>query len=289
MHTTKESATSDSEKSLSEFKAIQYTRLLSLCDDLLNEHEYSDVEKILASAIKMCPEQAPGYAKLGEFYLQFGKMSDALWCLEKAKRLDPSNVQNLVTLCMYYDLMGPLDMVKQTAEEILTLEPTNAPVIATLGCYFAKENQLVKAAEFLQEATTLDPTNGAAWFNLSIVYHKQGNTHEEKNCLYDAIGNDPFRVEYWCNLGLCHKSLGEYDDSLEYLWRANKMQMYDPSIVFEIAVVYALQKNKERTLETLRLAMDEDFPLHEEIQKEEAFAFLKSDEDFKLLLASSSN
>ncbi len=289
MDSEEQSAIIDQQMSASVNKSKQYTKLLLVSDYFLSVHKYTKVEEPLLQATKLCPELAVGHAKLGEFHLRYGDIPSAKEHLETARRLDPLDVQNLVNLCAYYELMGPPEETKQVAEEILALEPTNVQALVVLGCHYSIEGQQAKALVFLQKATTLEPTNDTIWYNLSLVYHKQGNLQEEMKCLTNAIGRNPFCAEYWCQLGFCHKSLVEYDESLDCLWQANRAVMYDPSIVFEIAVVYALKKNKEMTLETLRLAKDEDFPLCEEILKEEAFTFLKSDRDFQLLLASLSN
>ncbi len=287
MHNKEKTYSSDTDKSWSEFIAGQYKGALLLSDHFLEEHKYSDVEKVLASAIRMCPEQALGYAKLGEFYLEYGgKKSDALWCLNKAQQLDPLNVENLLNLCSFYELVGRFKEAREIGEKILELAPDNHRSLVILGCHYANDGQYNKALQFLEKATKIDSSNEAAWFNLSILHHKQGNIQEELKCLEHAIGINPFCFEYWCQLGFSYKSLGEFDECLECFWRANKIAIFDPSIIFEIAVVHAIKKEKETTLDILKLVRDDDFPLHDEILKEEAFNFLKSDKDFQLLLAS---
>jgi tetratricopeptide (TPR) repeat protein len=169
----------------------QTAKLLQSCNKL-NDADINEIEFLFKESTIFEPENSDTWYRLGNFFLERNKYDEALQNLEKAKSLAPQKV--------YIS-----HKIAQT--------------------YYGKENldQALKVYESIPDHKRTD----YILHGMAKCLLKQGKTKEGASHLFKAIKQDPNKFYLHRDFGLALIDLGDRDQGIEELEKANKLYKKD--------------------------------------------------------------
>ncbi len=153
--------------------------------------------------IKLQPDFALGYQRLGHIWRSQGKLSPSLRCYLKARELQP----NLISADFWLDLGSEfsehnhLNEAKLCYNTALQIDPTHAKSYLNLGVMYRRKGDLIQAIALYQKAIALHPTLHSAYFNLGNVFLEQERLDEAVAAYLEALMIQPDFESAYRNLG----------------------------------------------------------------------------------------
>ena len=183
----------------------------------------------------------PGYLSGLEVY------STLLWHLKKekvlaalAKRLVNDHKLSPVSWCFMGNCFS---LVKNPSEALecfqrcIQLDPQFVYAYTLSGHEWLSKDDSEKAIKFFRQALSIDPRHYNAWYGLGSVYSKQENFDLAKFNFKKAVDINPNNAILFCNLGLAMCSLGQVEDGIEQITKAESLDSSNPFIRFQKAKV----------------------------------------------------
>jgi TolB-like protein/DNA-binding winged helix-turn-helix (wHTH) protein/cytochrome c-type biogenesis protein CcmH/NrfG len=124
--------------------------------------DLADAEADYRRGLDLSPNYAPGYAGLAAvLYENPRRRDEALWMLERARKLDPLEPAHDVTKAVFL-LYGRSDKAAAAAllRDVLKRDPLNQPALMRLGEIDAEvSGQTAEGIKLLEQALSLDPSS----------------------------------------------------------------------------------------------------------------------------------
>jgi Tfp pilus assembly protein PilF len=195
----------------------------------------------------------------------------------------------------------------QAALEAYTKAPPSAAVWNKMGIAYQMMFNLKAATRCYKESLALDPKNPNVLNNLATIYDSTKQFGQAEKYYKKALKLDPKSALVLKNLGTNLLSQHHYGRGWEMYQQAlaidpeifedrNSPQVQNPASVQErgvmnyyMALGCARMGQTSCALEYLRRAMDEGYTTPKKVASDLAFAGLRDNPDFKLLLASQKN
>ena len=109
---------------------------------------------------------------------------NSLKFLEKAKSIDPLDINLILLESNIRWEMGEVDMYQSLITKALEIEPNNVDLIFNLGVVNADKGDHEKAVDYYNKAIAMDPTYTKAYLNAAaLTLEKEGAIIEEMNTL----------------------------------------------------------------------------------------------------------
>jgi len=118
------------------------------------------------------PDQWSSHYNLGNYYLNRGKVKEALASYDTALKIEPRAAMVMVNAAMAYARMDDKGMAEKSLRQAIKIAPDNSTAHYNLGLLKAEENRVKEAERELKEAFRLDPNLAAAAYNLCIITAK---------------------------------------------------------------------------------------------------------------------
>ena len=185
-----------------------------------------DVEGALKQAVVQRPDSFEANHRLGEFYLQSGRLKAGIPYLEKAQRLNPAHYVNGYDLALAYLEMGNLSDASRQIRGMLDRQNT-AELHNLLGETEEKVGDYAVAANEFQLAAHLDPSEKYIfdWGN-ELLLHR--GYEPAVKVFASGLERYPQSAMLHIGLGVAFYSLGFYDDAAKALCRATDLAPSDP-------------------------------------------------------------
>ena len=130
----------------------------------------------------------------GHSFFEDGKLPEAIYCLIKAEKIDPTNT----------------DILNQ--------------IVAVYSQTEGDDNLMFKAVEYADKVLHLDPDNFQALNNKGTALEALGKFKEAIRCYDQALKINPKYVKALNNKGRALKVLGEYEESIKYFNKVLKIE-----------------------------------------------------------------
>ncbi len=170
-------------------------------------------------------ETAEGNIFAGRAALGLDEQMTARLHLEKAVKVNPSDLASQVLLADIYSKQRDYAEAVSAYRKVTQMDPTRADAFYGLGKILYKQNQYKDAADALEKAASLGYAGKEVQFDLGGAYEavpdfaKAAAAYER----YLALGP----ADAWnasLRLGICRTKLGEYDAAIAALAEAEKAQ-----------------------------------------------------------------
>ncbi len=211
----------------------------------------------------------PSPEELGDTLVIHQRYQAALAAYAKAPRT--ATVWNKMGIA--YQMMFNLKDATRCYKESLELDPKNSNVLNNLGTIYDSEKEYGQAEKYYKKALKLDPKSALVLKNLGTNLLSQHKNSRGWAMYEQALAIDPQIFE-----------------------DRNSPQVQNPTSVQERGVMnYYMALGCVRVRQTacalqyLRMAMDEGYTTPKKVAQDVAFASLRDNPDFKLLLASQKN
>jgi tetratricopeptide (TPR) repeat protein len=185
-----------------------------------------EIERNLKRAAEDNPRSFEANHRLGEFYLQLGRLKAGIPYLEKAQRLNPAHYVNGYDLALAYLETGDLSNASRQIRGMLDRQNT-AELHNLLGETEEKAGDYGAAANEFQIAAHMDPSEKYIfdWGN-ELLLHR--GYEPAVKVFTSGVERYPQSAMLHIGLGVALYSLGFYDDAAKALCRATDLAPSDP-------------------------------------------------------------
>jgi len=184
------------------------------------------VEQRLRTELARSPDSFDANFRLGEFYVQKGKISAAIPLLEKACRLRPDQDACGHDLALAYLETGKLGQARREIEARIARKDS-ADLRNLLGAVEEKAGRLREAALAYEAAARLDPSEKNL-FDLGNFLVSHNAAGEALKVLQFAAERFPRSAQIKVATGVAHYALGSYADAVAALCEAIDLDPKDP-------------------------------------------------------------
>jgi tetratricopeptide (TPR) repeat protein len=209
------------------------------------------VEQQLVAAARATPDSFAAHHALGEFYLQAGRIAEAIASLERARDLDPAHDANGHDLALAYLQATRLDAARRQVRRMLEARATPERHNLLGEIEEAAGDRLAAAVAF-QTAARLSPTEDHLfdWGNNLLHLGAHGDAAE---VFAAAVRRHPESARLHIGLGIAQYSRGQHEDAVRSFGRAADLAPADPRPYDFLGEMYGVSPDQSAEI-TRRLA-----------------------------------
>lgn len=141
--------------------------LLDLAYHHLREKDFPAAEPFLERAMRLNPNDAEVYRRVGEAYLSHGDTARAKELFTKAVLYNESDLPSLDALARIAENAGDRAAAEAILREALEVSPANGFLLGRLGAFHLRGGDRVKARELFQQVIAISPGDTAMWLALA--------------------------------------------------------------------------------------------------------------------------
>lgn len=220
---------------------------------------YAEAEQQYQLAAKLAPDDARGYAGLGNVYVDQGKFNEAVDAYQRALKIKPDYSAVMLPLAFSLARLNRFDEAIALYQQTLAKEPKNPEIHNNLSFAFNHTNKFEQAVDASQTAIKLLGDTGAAYVQgfqerteaLSYAYKNLGNAYNGLN-RYDEAANalkrsaeiEPTNAAAHFNLGLTLYNAKRYSEAILAYKEVIKLRPTLAQAHFNLALAYVAVNDK---------------------------------------------
>jgi tetratricopeptide (TPR) repeat protein len=182
---------------------------------------------------------------------------------------------------------GKVEAAISEFQKATTIDPKYGAAQLNLGYAYERANLSDEAMDAYRKSIELEPRNFYARNNLGVLYSKKGMYDQAIAELQDALKNEPGNAMALKNLETVKKNKAALQEREAVIARAEKeveAKPSDPTPAYQLARVYATYGKKEEAIEWLGKAIGQGYKDIAYLKTDPAFAAMREERDFQLLL-----
>jgi tetratricopeptide (TPR) repeat protein len=204
-----------------------------------NSTNVGKIDEVLPQRVKK--EDGPKRNPLPQTEIAFGEMKEIDAESESARK-NPEAQAKL------------RDDARQAYQKALQVDPNNLEAFRHLGRLYAKNGDYDRAFDTYKKAMAKHPKDGVLWYDLGMCHQRRKEFPESVRCLTKALELDPENREYQKKLGFTLAWMGQIDQGLAHLTRAQGAALAH----YGIARVLLQRDQVEPARHHLRIALREN-------------------------------
>jgi tetratricopeptide (TPR) repeat protein len=202
----------------------------------LGKNKFDEVVGILESALRVCPDDYRVNFFLGIAYSRLNRSLDAARVLERARSINPKEVDAIAQLALVYDGLKRFDESDALYEEALKLDPANALVLNNFAYSLSERNvQLDRALVMSKKSLDADPDNASYLDTIGWIYYRLGKYQEAETYVKNAIGKGEANAVVYEHLGDIYYKLNQTELAIEQWNLALKLDENNAALREKIA------------------------------------------------------
>lgn len=238
----------------------------------------------VSRALQLKENSSETYSTLSAIQFLYDRNSQsAEESIKKAVEYNPQNAAAQMRYGWYLTMVGRFDEALPRLENALRLDPTSPIIQTNIGYLQACSGQIEEAERQFYKVIETNPNFSLPYWYLGTIYFRQW----EKDAMYENYLK-AFELDYGKELtaqvGEIMKAKGETEALTA--WREKLKENYEKSYFppSNIALIFALQKDKEGALNWLEEAEKQKDPWLLQIVHDPEYGFLRSEPRFQSLL-----
>jgi tetratricopeptide (TPR) repeat protein len=188
--------------------------------------ELAAVERRLMDAVRRTPDSFEAQYQLASFYVQQGKVKEALPHLQRAQAIDPTHYASGYDLALALLELGKLDDARAQILRMLGAQDT-AELHDLLGNVNERAGNGTGAAAEYERAAHMAPTEEHL-FDWGNNFLRLGALDEAAQVFTAAVARHPESARLHVGLGIAQYSLGQHEDAVKSFFQAADLAPSDP-------------------------------------------------------------
>jgi tetratricopeptide (TPR) repeat protein len=173
--------------------------------------------------IEMYPDDAAARNNLGWYYLNSGRLEEALSQYEATVRIFPDMAIAYNGVCwIFLEKLGKIDSAKLWSEKMISDNPENPWGYFYLGSAWFCLDSLGKALNDFKEGRELDPAFKLNLYRLAHTYRYLGQNREAIAVLEEILRIDSTEFAAYSDIGINYEDMGDIAESSRYFSRFKK-------------------------------------------------------------------
>ncbi len=222
------------------------------------EGNWTEAQKQYRSAIQIDPGYSKAHVKLALLLLKDNKKDEALKLLAEAERLGAGDDPAIaVDIGQAYLLMGDEKRALGALEKALKLNASNLDARIRLSRYYLDTERIQKALEILgsfSEGEIDDPELNQL---LADIYRRQGQYEKSIEKMDKLIEQDPKNPRYMFGRGMAYFDWQNYDTAKEQFFKAYSLDPKYTEAYFYVGRVEFERKDYVQAIKVFRAVLDE--------------------------------
>jgi tetratricopeptide (TPR) repeat protein len=195
-----------------------------LSSAFLEKNNFPEVVRILESAARVVPDDFRVNFLLGVAYSRTGQSDEAVTALEKARQINPKDVDAISQLALVYDGMKRFGESDSLYELALSLSPDNDLVLNNFAYSLADRGiQMDRALEMSKKAIAAKPDNPSYLDTIGWIYFRLGEYARAESYILRAMEQGEVSAVVYEHLGDVYYKLDNHDRAIEYWNKALKL------------------------------------------------------------------
>src|SRR5690606_3513080 len=128
---------------------------LAVCHTRLGE--YKRALQVYETAVDRGADTDETHAEMGELYIRFGNLRQAIEAMEESARRNPTNLQNLINLATAYLQMEEFSEARRAIRAIQAQDEDNAQAFNLLGILEVQRGNDLVARGYFEKAVQFEP------------------------------------------------------------------------------------------------------------------------------------
>ena len=229
------------------------------------------------------------YNELGRAYSQTGEYDKALTAFRRVTELEPENFLGYMNLGGVYFEQGKYEECINFFQKALQLQP-DAKTYSNLGVAYFYLKRYSESVPMFEKAVELSPNDETITGNLADAY-RWSNQRERAvatyakaiNLAYKELAVNPRNSDAMGSLALYYAKKGDSRQAEDFIRRARTINPADLNLIYQEAVVYAVNNSTDQALKSLREALKKGYSLKEAMSDPE-LGSLQSRPEFSKLV-----
>jgi serine/threonine protein kinase/Tfp pilus assembly protein PilF len=242
-----------------------YRELARAYEDM---HKTAEAEATYKKAIELKPDSWSCYSNLGVFYYYRARYKEAAEQFKKVIELTPDNFLAFSGLGGIYLYEGDFGKAGDMFARSLAIRPS-ANAYSNLAASYLLQGRSSEAVPLLEKATAMDTANYMIWGNLGDAYYQTPGLSQKAPAAYalavEIVTKDlavnPNDNGARARLAFYLLRLGDTNQALDEIARAEKSAPKDSDVMYWAAVIYESAGDREKALNALAKAAAEDYSL----------------------------
>jgi tetratricopeptide (TPR) repeat protein len=198
----------------------------ALATNQLALHQEDQSEIQFKKVAQLEPKSYDANHNLGEFYIQIGKIADAIPFLTRAQEIDPAAYNNGYDLALALEQTGQLEKARQQLQKLISARDS-AELRGLLGEVEEKLRNYVSSAAQYEQAVHMDPSeeNILNW-GAELLLHQTFVAAIE--VFKAGTERFPQSAQLHNGLGIAFYGAGQMDNAADAFFRASDLTPSDP-------------------------------------------------------------
>lgn len=239
-------------------------------------------------AILIRPGYWENYNALGSCYYDFGRYRDAAEQFRRVITFQPDNWEGYSNLGAVLYLLGQYQDAVAMCMRAIEIRP-NEESYTNLGTAYFYLGRYEDAMAAYREAIALNPNEDRHYWNMGDALMRVGRV-EEAEAQYEQAGRlleehlrvNPVDAKRLGQLALYRAKVKRFDEAQRLVEQACSIEPRNTTLMYRKAVVYALAGNRDRALDSLRLALSSGYS-RTEAQQDPDLDNLRDEPDYRML------
>jgi tetratricopeptide (TPR) repeat protein len=194
--------------------------------NLARLHRAREAEAQFRQAVRLDPRSHTPNHNLGEFYVQAGKLAEAIPYLRRAQEIDAGDYNNGFDLALAYQQTGNLEAARRVLQELMKLRDT-AELHSVLAEVEERSHHYIAAAQQYERAARMEASESNIFdLGAEMLIHQ---TFEPAIAVFQSgVARYPQSARLALGLGVALYGSGHYDESAQQFLRVAERNPADP-------------------------------------------------------------
>lgn len=251
-----------------------------------------EAERALLRAVEIDPDDLSNLDALGTFYFYQARYAEAASAYESLSIHPRASVSVLNLLGAARSMLGDLEGAADAYRQVLEKAPDLANY-GNIGVNYYILGRYEDAVAMLREAVALSPGDPFYWSNLGDALREVAGGEEDALAAYresarlaeELLMVDARDIELRTQLAHVLARLGDTEEAIRIIEDVLAQAPSDPYAYYFASLVYLEAGRKARALESIRQALELDYPF-EHLRNDPQFEPLRTEQEFLALIES---
>ena len=228
-----------------------------------NIHQAKDM---LLKMVEKRPHHSPAYISLANLYSLEGKAAEAIDILNRARAIDPENLEVLFNLVKNFMILKKTVRAMETLDDILEHDPSNREALrkrreiyiiqGNWNVAYQTQKEIVKKTKEKDEAAEEKRILVGMEYKFAEDSAQKGNFREAEKALREIIKEDDEFLPAYVSLGDVWQRQGSPDDAAQ-IWMKALDFSWNPIFLERLESLYLSMANPQKILNLYRKYMNQ--------------------------------
>ena len=190
---------------------------------LAEDGKHNEAVYVLNQALIIDPTNAEAYLNLGNSLIKLGDHTNAAICLKRSLKYNPRLTSAYHPLGFALEKSGQRLEALKMYKKALKISPNDPELLNNIGNHHLRNSSLKEAEEFLLKANTIDSTNPTINNNIGILHYKLGQYASSTLYFKKTLQLAPKFEEAHYQLSLSYLDSGQLEEALKTIQKASEI------------------------------------------------------------------